>query len=191
VAGSGNGVGVTGFGWQFGGGDTNGRGAGGRGQGPPTQIPCQTGNCYTQPQGNQGHHYGIATPTTCTPSEAFSTLKEPGVSAPGAPAAQEGVTTPISLWHITSPNQITQVVDTPNMTITNIALPGHVFQGTVKTQVTPFGSGSLITVAGAGPPGESGFMGVVNDIFGALLFGLRNEMISNGCDAINGLPVNY
>jgi hypothetical protein len=112
------------------------------------------------------------------------------MSAPGAPAAQEGVTTPILLWHITTPNQITQVVDTPNMTLTNIALPGHIFQGTVTTQVTPFGTGSLITASGAGVPGESLFWGVVNDIFGALWFGLRNEVIAMGCDAANGIPTN-
>ncbi len=142
-------------------------------------------------QGNQGHHYGSATPTTCTPSQAFSALKEPGMSAPGAPAAQEGVTTPISLWSIFTPNQITQVVDTQNMTITNIALPGHIFQGTVTTQVTPFGTGSLIKANGAGTPDESPFMGVVNDIFGALLFGFRNEIIADGCDALNGIPDHY
>jgi hypothetical protein len=77
------------------------------------------------------------------------------------------------------------------MTLVNIALPGHVFQGTVTTQVTPFGTGSLITTGGAGVAGESWFKGVVNDIFGVLWFGLRNEMISDGCDAMNGIPTNY
>ena len=110
------------------------------------------------------------------------------MSAPGAPAAQEGVTTPVSLWNITSPNQITQVVTSSNMTIVNIALPGHVFQGTVVTQVTPFGTGSLITANGVGTPDESWARGVVNDVVGAALFGIRNEIIAMGCDAVNGIP---
>jgi RHS repeat-associated protein len=161
---------------------------------PP--IPS-TGSGKTSPkpppapaQGNEAHHYGSAAPTTCTPSDAFNALKAPGMSAPGAPAAQENTTSPIDLWHIFTPNQITQVVNTPNMTLVNIALPGHVFQGTVTTQVTPFGTGSLINASGAGVAGESLFRGVVNDIFGGLWFGLRNEIISMGCDAANGIPTN-
>jgi hypothetical protein len=127
------------------------------------------------PQGNQSHQYGSANPTTCTPSDAFSALNAAGASAPGAPAAQENITSPIDLWRIVTPNQITQVVNTPNTTLVNIARPGHVFQGTVTTQVTPLGTGSLITTSGAGVADESSFMGVVNDIFGAAWFGLRNE----------------
>ncbi|MFL6605691.1 MAG: RHS repeat domain-containing protein [Steroidobacteraceae bacterium] len=158
------------------GGGTNANGSGGSGQ------------ANQSPQGNQAHHYGSANPTTCTPSDGFSALKAAGVSAPGAAAAQENTTSPIDLWYIFTPNQITQVVNTPNMTLVNIALPGHIFQGTVRTKVTPFGTGSLITTSGAG---ESWYWGVVNDIFGALWFGFRNAMISDGCDAMNGIPTNY
>jgi len=112
------------------------------------------------------------------------------MSAPGAPAAQEGLTSPISLWHIFTPNQIAQVVSTPTMTLTNIALPGHIFQGTVVTKVTPFGTGSLIDASGTGVPGEFWARGAFNDIVGALLFALRNDIISDGCDALNGIPNN-
>jgi hypothetical protein len=132
------------------------------------------------------------TPTECTPSDTIDALKSPGMSAPGAPAAQDGVTTPIPLWHITSPNLITQFVSTPNMTITNLALPGHIFQGTVTTQVTPFGNGgSLIAAEGKGVPNESMWRGILNSVVGTTLFGIRNQIVADGCDTSNLNPIYF
>ena len=137
------------------------------------------------------HHYSIGTPTTCTPSDAFSSLEAGGMSAPGAPAiTHDGVTLGISLWHVVSPNLIDQFVDTPSMTITNTALPGHAFLGQVTTQVVPMGSGSRINTVGNGVPGESWARGIANDVAGYILFGLRNYIIQTGCDAANGIPNN-
>jgi hypothetical protein len=74
------------------------------------------------------------------------------------------------------------------MTIVNTALEGHVFQGTVTTQVSPYGTGSVITSVGTGAPGESSARGIFNDVVGSILFGLRNYLIQTGCDAANEIP---
>lgn len=171
-----------------------------------SQVPIASGEnspCVTIPrrtpllqQGSletvtvTAHRYSIVTPTTCTPGDAFSSLEAPGMSAPGAPAAQEGFTSPIPLWHITSPNQISQFVNTPSMTIVNTALDGHIFQGTVTTQVSPMGTGSTITTVGKGRPGESWWRSALNDVAGPILFTMRNYFVQTGCDAANGIPNN-
>jgi RHS repeat-associated protein len=143
-----------------------------------------------EPQG-EPHHYEIATPTTCSADDAVNALKSPGASAPGAPAAREGFTPYISLWHITSPNPIAQFVDTPNRVIVNTALQGHEFMGTVTTRVAPMGTGSVITAVGEGIAGEEPWRAVLNHVAGAILFNARNYIIQTGCNAAAGLPTNY
>lgn len=173
---------------RFSGGSSGGGGGGDSGGGgDPLHIHVYqaSGNNNSAP-----HRYVVTTPTTCTTGDSMDALKARNFSAPGAPAAVEGFTSPIPLWHITSPNLISQSVDTPNGTIVNTALAGHEFQGTVTTQVTPMGTGSLITTVGAGTPGESWWKGALDDVAGGLLFGLRNYLIQTGCDAANGIPNN-
>ncbi len=124
----------------------------------------------------------VKTPTTCTAPDAFNSLKAPGVSAPGAPQAQEGFTKQVNL---SGGNPISQSVSTPMMTIVNTTLPGHVFYpGTVTWQVSPAGTGSTIDVTGTGTGAHPAF----NDLVGELFFGLMSYLVQTGCDAANGIP---
>jgi hypothetical protein len=103
-------------------------------------------------------------------------LKGAGASAPGAPAiTEDGTKYNIALLSFRSPNLITQTVDTPSWTITNIAQPGHAFLGQVTTTVEPLmGNWSVMHVVGTGVAGEAWWRGVLNDVAGYLLFGSRN-----------------
>jgi hypothetical protein len=136
------------------------------------------------PQTGQPHNYVLQTPTTCSPPDAFDAVKAPGVSAPGAPQAQEGYTDTVNL---SGGNPISQTVNTPSMTIVNTTKPGHVFYpGTVTWQVSPSPTGSTIQVTGTG----TGAHPYVNDIVGELFFGLMSYLIQTGCNAAAGAP-NY
>jgi RHS repeat-associated protein len=113
------------------------------------------------------HKYVITVPTDCSPENAFNQLKEKGMSAPGAPAAQEDFTPSITLW---GDNPISQTVNSNTMTITNTTLPGHEFYpGSVVIQVSPGGGGgSTITITGTGTGPHPG----LNQFLGQLIFGL-------------------
>jgi hypothetical protein len=120
-----------------------------------------------------------ASPTTCSAPQAFDAMKAPDTSAPGAPAAQEGPTSRIDLPGITSPNPISQMVNTPAMTIVNTTLPGHTFYpGIVTIQVAPMGTGSTIDITGVG----NGPNPVWNDFVGYLVFGTSSYLVQTGCD---------
>lgn len=110
-------------------------------------------------------------------------------SAPGAPEAHDGFEPRIELWHIWSPNPIAQDVSVKDRRLVNIALPGHVFQGTVTTTVTPAGSGSVITMKGAGDRPEGFFKSAWNNFVGWSSFTLRNFAIQKGCNILNGSPL--
>ena len=139
-------------------------------------------------QDQYSHHYYIGVATTCSANDALNSYKAPGVSAPGAPAAKEGFTTPIDLDYIESPNQISQLVDSPSGTIVNTTLPGHAFfPGNVVINVSPSGSGSTIQINGQGT--SSNWWGpIVNDVVGYLFFGFEAVATEFGCDAANGIP---
>jgi RHS repeat-associated protein len=99
------------------------------------------------------HKYEDKTLSPCSPTAAFNALKQPNMSAPGAPAAREGLTTPVVLWGNGGNNRISQYVNSETRTIVNTTLEGHQFYpGTVTWQVTsgPGGYGSMITVTGTG-----------------------------------------
>ena len=153
--------------------------------GSGTQRPDgQSGSPDQGGGGSQGkpHNYSIRTPTTCTPDDAFSSLKAPGVSAPGAHAAQEGFTLQVNL---SGGNPISQLVSTPTMTIVNTTLPSHIFYpGSVTWQVSPMGTGSTIDVTGTG----TGANPRLNNFVGKLFFGLMSFLVRTGCDAANGIP---
>ena len=90
--------------------------------------------------------------------------------------------------YVTHRNPITQVVDTQQRTLVNVAEKGHVFYpGTVLTTVTPNGTGSIIETVGTG----TGDHPLFNNFVGAAYFGLRNYFIQTGCDAANGIPTSY
>jgi hypothetical protein len=94
----------------------------------------------------------------------------------------------IGLWRIWSPNPIYQIVDTPNRTITNVALPGHAFVGTVHISVEQRGQMSAINVVGTGVPGESAWRGMANNVLGYMLFSVLIHGVQTGCDAQRFLP---
>lgn len=152
----------------------------------------------TAKEQSQKHSYGSKVPTTCKANDAFGSVKD--MSAPGAPPAVDGTRRlslspllPSSLQglvpdYFTHRNPITQVVDSQNRTLLNVAENGHVFYpGTVLTTVTSSGSGSVIDTVGAG----TGDHPIFNNIVGAIYFGLRNYLIQVGCDAANGIPSSY
>lgn len=129
----------------------------------------------------------------------MSSLMSSGNSAPGAPAAQDGPTPFIQLppllpaWagqgllpsDFFTPNPISQNVSVANGYINNTALAGHIFwPGSVNTNVTPLGGGSIIQTVGTG----SGNYPILNDVLGFLFFGLRNFATMVGCSAGYTMP---
>jgi hypothetical protein len=115
----------------------------------------------------------------------FSLLELPGNSAPGSPQAVEGTTQNVPL---TGGNLITQIVNAANMTIVNIAQPGHrYYPGTVVLQVTPQpNNSSVISVIGEG----SGAHATENDIVGLLWFGWDIQSLAQACvPSMGPLPI--
>ena len=85
-------------------------------------------------QGKQ-HNYSKRTPTTCAPDDAYNAMEAPGVSATGAPAAQEGFTRQVNL---ALNNLISQLVKIQIMKMVNRTFPSHiVYPGSVTWQVSP------------------------------------------------------
>lgn len=117
----------------------------------------------------------------CSPNSAFKTLKQPYMSAPGAPGAREGFTPSITLWGNNGNNRISQYVDSLSRTIVNTTLEGHQFYpGTVTWQVTPgpFGVGSEISVSGTG----TGPNPMWNNFIGMNFFGNMAALIGIACE---------
>lgn len=115
--------------------------------GNPANLVDPLGLCEDE------HKYEDKTLSPCSPAAAFNALKQPNMSAPGAPAAREGLTTPVVLWGNGGNNRISQYVNSETRTIVNTTLEGHQFYpGTVTWQVSsgPGGHGSMITVTGTG-----------------------------------------
>jgi hypothetical protein len=127
-------------------------------------------------QSQTPHKYVISVPNNCSASNVFNQLLGPGMSAPGAPAAQEGVTSPIIL---TGNNPISQTVNSSTMTITNTTLPTHQFYpGQVVIQVSPSaGDTSVVTITGTGSGNDPEF----NDFVGYLFFGGTATFFSTSC----------
>ena len=120
-------------------------------------------------QSQQPHKYVITRSSNCSAANTFNQFLAPGASAPGAPAAQEGITPLINLPGLPGygPNPISQDVNSSTGTITNTTLPGHMFYpGTVVIQVTPSaGDTSNITITGTGTGNDPGFNDLVGEIF--------------------------
>jgi hypothetical protein len=133
------------------------------------------------------HQYTPVSPLLlCTPGQTMQALMAPLMTAPGAPQAKEGGPNQVSLLF---GNSILQMVNSSEGTIINRALPNHVFQGSVTTQITAAYGGSQIATYGTGVLGENIAIGTLNTIIGHLYFGGRNIAVSMECDAINGVYV--
>ncbi|MCP5392925.1 MAG: RHS repeat-associated core domain-containing protein [Sphingomonadaceae bacterium] len=117
------------------------------------------------------HRYVLNYLSPCPAWTVFNFFKEPGNSAPGAPAAREGFTPRVVL---SGGNPISQNVNSVTRTIVNTALPGHrYFPGTVTIQVRPVmyrgvtsRETSTITVTGVG----TGDHARENEILGKVIF---------------------
>jgi hypothetical protein len=133
------------------------------------------------------HQYTPVSPLLlCTPDQAMQALMAPWMTAPGAPQAKDGGPNQVSLLF---GNNILQVVNSSEGSIINRALPDHIFQGSVTTQVSAAYGGSQITTYGTGVAGENMAIGAFNAMVGHLYFGGRNIAVSMECDAINGVYV--
>jgi RHS repeat-associated protein len=145
----------------------------------PSYGSPQVAAKITIPSGGKSHHYKVSEPVLCPASTAFANLKEEGNSAPGAPAAAEGITKGIRLsalpWQSEPYNPITQIVDSGTFTILNITEPGHrYYPGTVRISVEPLSQeSSLVTMEGVGwGNNRAENMAVGEAAFGAELQGL-------------------
>jgi hypothetical protein len=92
------------------------------------------------------------------------------MSAPGATYAEVDRKGPIQLW-FGEGNKITQDVDIENKTITNIALPTHMFQGSVTIRVQQQGEFVAVNVEGRGAGPEDVETQIFNNGVGASYFG--------------------
>jgi RHS repeat-associated protein len=135
-------------------------------------------------QPGRPHQYAVARSTVCTADEAFGHLTEPGMSAPGAPAATEGFTPNIKL--IGHNNNISQLVDVRARTITNETLPGHEFyKGQVVLGVFPQPNDhSLLQITGTGTNERPR----INNFAGKLIFGSIARELSWRCKTDHGIP---
>jgi RHS repeat-associated protein len=110
------------------------------------------------------HHYSTWTPLcagNCTPQQAFDAVRH--FAAPCefyAAAGTHQVTLCLG-------NKIVQTVDTCKMTITNVALPGHVFGGQVVISITNNNGviGEQVEGGGVGPNAT------INKLVGPPIFG--------------------
>jgi hypothetical protein len=143
---------------------------------PPTNKP---------PQGNQ-HQYVVSRVTQCTAGDAFNKLKAPGMSAPGAPEAQEGFTGQVTLAGNNGNNRMSQAVNSATMTLVNTTLEGHQFYpGSVTFQVAPLsGGGSSITVTGTGTGNNPEW----NDVVGLAFFGSAADNVAWQCGSSGTIP---
>ncbi len=136
------------------------------------------------PVPQNGHRYVVNRDSQCSADTVFNNFKQPGVSAPGAPAAREGFTPRVTL---AGGNYISQSVNSSTRTIVNTTIPPHIFYpGTVSISVTPnVGGGSRIEIVGTG----SGNYAALNDVAGELIFGQAAAAAGGGCGSTSYTPV--
>lgn len=108
------------------------------------------------------HYYNISVPLCigCSPADAFNAMRN--FSAPGAPYAQDGTRDLI----LTGMNPIQQTVDPRNMTITNVALPGPRFGGSVTISIVQNNGVVSAQIVGSG----TGTSPIQNQILGPAIF---------------------
>ena len=135
------------------------------------------------------HAYGYVAMRNCPggPAAVFAALGSEGTSAPGAPAvdtSKDITTNTLTLAGNNGNNSIIQTVNSSTMTITNFALPGHEFRGTVTLQVHQLGDLVAVSVSGHGDPAvpESPGRMLFNDAVGTAFFTAAAEFaLDAGC----------
>jgi hypothetical protein len=123
------------------------------------------------------HKYKIVRRTSCPASKAFELWKQPNISAPGAPQAEEGIMD----RRLTLSQPISQKVTGSTMTIVNATLSGHVFHPgavTIQVQGTPYGSTFIITGVGRN---DLGAVAGLNNSAGLSFFGSSAVQVENQC----------
>jgi RHS repeat-associated protein len=124
--------------------------------GPVRVMPTVTVTAQRPPPPPRGepHYFRTNIATLCSPDEAFRRMLEPGMSAPGAPAAIEATDRRVDLWDFAfQPNNpILQTVNPAARTITNETQPGHRYNpGSIIIQVLSAPGGtSDIVITGVG-----------------------------------------
>ncbi len=159
-----------------GGGNETGGGGGGGGGGNSTSPTPEAEFQYE-------HYYRNTSYTTCSPQDAMSAAMAAGMSAPGAPRAQDGVAVHelSPLLPLMDKNPIIQEVSRNSGEIINTTRAGHIFHsGTVRTTFTPYGGGSMIETIGTGR-NRSWLNARTNEILGWAWFSRRNYTIAAGC----------
>ena len=127
------------------------------------------------------HHYTTGATAHCPAAAAsvFNIMR--AISAPGAPYAMAG-THIVDLLPYGEGNKIIQTVDPSTMTITNVALPTHMFQGTVTIQITQNGDNVSVSVNGVGAGPEAPEKSIFNDAVGLAYFGwAANTAVQTVC----------
>lgn len=136
---------------------------------------------YREPQEGPEHVYEVSADTQCPAAETFDNLRDPGMSAPGAPRAQEGFRSGIILY---GNNPISQRVDSKSLTITNYTESSHrYYPGAVEIRVTPLDSrSSRVTIRGTGTTGRA----LENSLLGAAFFQSTVERAAIRCTPVVG-----
>lgn len=130
------------------------------------------------------HAYRISIHSPCTADEAYARVASPGMSAPGAPAVQDGAR-PLYLYNFAfeKVNPIVQTANSTSRSILNVTRPGHRYHpGYVHWQVDPAGAGSRVSITGIGV----GARALENAIVGRLFFG-GSASLSQDCGTYDTL----
>ncbi len=148
--------------------------------GDPLNMRDPSGRCPTP------HLFQVGAPTLCSAPELFNLIAQPGMSAPGAPPiTPRDPNSPVTLLF---GYPITQSVtlNGGTYTITNTALPPHIFTGTVVIQITPTQYGSYLSITGSGFS-PSFINALENDVVGYAFFGGVTTMsVMMICNAYHG-----
>ena len=132
------------------------------------------------------HSYGYVASRNCPGGAAavFAALGSKWTSAPGAPAVDTSKDVTTRNVTLVGNSPILQTVNSSTMTITNRALPGHPFRGTVTLQVHELGGNVAVSVSGQGDPAVPESLGQMlsNDLVGLAFFVAAAESaVAAGC----------
>ncbi|WP_295226055.1 RHS repeat-associated core domain-containing protein [uncultured Brevundimonas sp.] len=127
------------------------------------------------------HTYEVRTKVQCSAAEGFDKLKAPGMSAPNAPRAIDGLRTGVILQ---GNNPITQFVDPINYSITNTTEDNHrYFPGSVELRLYPSSrTSSTLVIRGTGTTPRS----TENTALGLLFFQSVAERLYIQCTPVQG-----
>ena len=133
-------------------------------------------NILMAPPPEDDFHYRVQDFAFCSADDLFAQFSKPGNSAPDAPAAKPGTTTPDII--LAGGNPITQIVDSSARTITNVTQELHRYHpGTVEIRIKPVSIGSTVSIVGRG----TGDHYWENRFLGHALFTLLSAKATIGC----------